>query len=60
MKEGVEIFESLHYKIQMFRVLIDGSSNVFCNNKSVFKNTITLESVLNKNHHYISYHRCRE
>ena len=44
----------------MFGALIDGSDNVFCDNKAVYKNNITPESVLNKKHNFIANHRCRE
>ena len=53
---GVEMAEALSCKIQMFEVPIDGSANVFCDNKYVYKNTITPESVLNIIHNYIEYH----
>ena len=32
MKAGVEMVESLRYKLRMFGAPIDGSSNVFCDN----------------------------
>ena len=60
MKSGVEMFEALRYKLRMFGVPIDGSANVFCDNKAIYKNTITLKYVLKKKHNYIAYHRCRE
>ena len=60
MKVGVEMVESLRYKLLMFGVPIDGSANVLCDNKAVYKNTITPESVLKKKHNYIACHRCRE
>ena len=60
IKAGVEMVEALNYKLRMFGVPVDGSANVFCDNEAVYKNTITPESVLEKKHHYIAYHRCRE
>ena len=60
MKAGVEMVEALCYKLQIFGEPIDGSANVFCDNKAIYKNTITPESVLNKKHHSIDYHRCRD
>ncbi len=60
MKIGVELIEALRYKLRMFGVPIDGSTNVFCNNESVYKSTVMPESVLKKKHHSIAYHRCRE
>jgi len=44
----------------MFGVPIDGPTNVFCDNEAVYRNTVLPESTLNKKHHSIAYHRCRE
>jgi hypothetical protein len=45
----------------MFGVPIDGSANVFCDNESVYNNTVVPASTLKKNHQSIAaYHRCRE
>ena len=44
----------------MFGVPIDGPTNIFCDNKAVYKNTSTPESTLKKKHHSISYHWLRE
>ena len=60
MKTGVEMVESLRYKLRMFGVPIDGPASVFCDNEAVYKNTVMPESVLKKKHHSIAYHRCRE
>ena len=60
MKAGVEMVEALCYKLQMFGISIDGSSNVFCDHEVIYNNTITPESILNKKHHSIAYHRCTE
>ena len=60
MKIAVEMVESLRYKLWMFGVPIDGAAAVFCNNETVYKNTVMPESVLKKKHHSIAYHRCRE
>ena len=59
MKSCVEVVEALYYKLRMFGVLIYGSTNVFCDDKVVYNNTITPESVLKRKHHSISYHRFR-
>ena len=59
MKTGVDIAESLHYMLIMFGVPIDVSDHVFYNNKAIYKNTTTPESLLNNHHHSIVYHRCR-
>ena len=44
----------------MFGIPIEGSTNVYCDNEAVYKNTVLPESVLKKKHHSIAYHRCRE
>jgi hypothetical protein len=59
-REAEEVIESLRYKLRMFGVPIEGPTNVFCDNEAVCKNTTKPESVLNKQHHSISYHRGRE
>ena len=41
--------------IQMFRVLIEGPTDMFCYNKAVYKNYSAPESLLRKNHHIIYY-----
>ena len=60
MKNSVEIIEALRYKLRMFGVPIDGSSNIFCDNGAVCVNTTRPELTLPKNHHNISYHCARE
>ena len=60
LKNAVELVEALWYKLRMFGVPIEGPTNVFCDNESVYKNVSTPESVLKKNHHIIAYHRGRE
>jgi hypothetical protein len=44
----------------MFEVPIDGPTSIFYDNEVVYKNTVLPESTLNKKHHSIAYHRCRE
>ena len=39
---------------------VDGSTSVFCDNESVFKNSTRPESVLKKKHNAIACHRVRE
>jgi len=56
----VEMLESLQYKLQMFGIPIDGSANVFCDNKSAVTNAMTPTSTLKKKHNLIVYHRVRE
>ena len=44
----------------MFGVPIEGSTNIFCDNGSVYVNTTRPESTLSKNNHSIDYYRARE
>ena len=60
MKTVVEHIEALHYKLWMFGIPIEGPTNVFCDNKAVFKNTSIPDSTLKKKHTSICYHRARE
>ena len=60
MKNAVELIAALRYKLRMFGVPIEGPTNMFCNNETVFKNASILESQLKKKHHSISYHMSRE
>ena len=60
MKLGVDMVESIRYKLHVFIVPTDSYANVLCDTKAVYKNTITMESVLMKKHHFIDYRRCSE
>ena len=60
IKAGVKMVKSLCYKLRIFGVPIDGSAIVLFDIESIYKNTITLESVINRKHQYIAYRRCRE
>ena len=60
MKTAVEHIEALRYKLRMFGIPIEGRTNIFCNNETVFKNTSILDSTLKKKHTSICYHRARE
>ena len=44
----------------MMGIPLDGPTNVFCDNESVFKNATRPESTLKKKHNAIAYHRVRE
>jgi hypothetical protein len=55
MKSAVELIEALRYKLRMFRVPIEGPTNVFCDNEAVCKNTTRSESTLTQKHHSIAY-----
>ena len=60
MKTAVEQIEGLRYKLRMMGVPLDGPTNTFCDNESVFKNATFPESTLKKKHCAIAYHRTRE
>ena len=47
------IIEAIQYKIRCFVVPVDGPTEVFCYNKSIFNSSIIPTSVLNKRHTYI-------
>ena len=46
MKNYVYLMAALLYKLSMFGVPIDGSTDIFCENEAVYKNASTLESRL--------------
>ncbi len=58
--QAIDLVKSLRYKLRMFGIPIDGPTDIFCDNESVFKNVSKPESVLSKKQHSISYHSCRE
>jgi ribosomal protein L31E len=60
LRIAVELVEALRYKLRMFGVPIDGSANMYCDNKSVVTNASIPTSVLNKRHNAICYHKVRE
>ena len=51
---------ALRYKLRMFGVPLKGSTDMFCDNESVFKNKYTPESLLRKKHHISIYHKSKE
>ena len=53
MKESVDMIAALRYELRMFGVLIDGSTDIFCDNEAVYKNAYTTKSQLQKKHHSI-------
>ena len=59
-KNGVKLVEALRYKFRMFGTPIEGATNIYCDNKAVYKNCSIPESTLRKKHHSIDYHRNRE
>ena len=50
MKTAVEKIEALRYKLRMFGVPLEGPTNIFCDNESVFKNASIPDSTLKKKH----------
>ena len=52
-KNAVELIAALRYKLRMFRVRIDVSKDMFCDNEAVYKNASMPESQLLKKHHNI-------
>jgi hypothetical protein len=60
MRQAIDLVKSLRCKLRMFGIPIDGPTNIFCNNESVFKNVSRPESVLSKKQHNISYHSARK
>ena len=59
MKNSVDLIAVLQYKLRMFRLPIDGYTDIFCDNEAVYKNASTPESQIRKKHHSISYHMSR-
>ena len=60
MRAAVDLIEGLRYKLRMFGIPLEGSTNIYCDNEAVYKNTVLPESTLKKKHHSIAYNRCRE
>jgi hypothetical protein len=60
MKTAIEQVEALRYKLRMMGIPLAGPCRVLCDNESVFKNSSRPESVCNKKHNSIAYHRTRE
>ena len=60
LRTAVELIEALRIKLRYFGVPVEGATDVFCDNESVFKNASTPESTLKKKHLGICYHRSRE
>ena len=54
MKNALELVTALRYKLSMFGVPVGGPTDMFYDNKAVYKNSSTPESVLRKNHHSVA------
>jgi len=60
LKIAAEMNEGLRYKLRMFGVPVNGPTNGFCDNNSVVVNVTRPESVLQKKHNAVAYHKVRE
>jgi hypothetical protein len=60
MKNGIETFFSLRYKLRMIGVNLSGPTYVYGDNMSVVHNTQRPESVLKKKSNVICYHAVRK
>jgi hypothetical protein len=60
MKNGIETFRGLRYKVRMMGVALSGPTFVYGDNMSVVHNTQRPESVLKKKSNSICYHAVRE
>ena len=60
LKVTVKLIETLRYKLCMLNVPLDSPTSIFCSKEVLYENTVLPESTLNKKHHSIAYHRCRE
>ena len=59
-KNAVDLVTALRYKLRMFGVTIDVTTDMFCNNKALYKNSLTPELVLCRKHHSVAYYKCCE
>ena len=53
MKTAIEQIEAMRYKLRMMGIPMEGPTNVFCDNESVFINSTHPESTLKKKHNVI-------
>ena len=60
LRLATELIESLRYKLRMFGIRVESTTDVFCDNESVTKNASIPSSVLSKKHNSICYHKVRE
>ena len=60
LRISTKMLEGLRYKFRMFRVPIDRSADLFCDNHAVVTNVSIPFSVWNKKHNSICYHRVWE
>lgn len=57
---AIELIEGLRYKLQMFRVTLDGPYEIFCDKLFVVDNGSKPESFLKRKQNTICYHTIRE
>ena len=60
MKTAVEMIKEFRYKLRTFGIEIDGSAGVFCDMKSVTKDTTNPDFTLSMKHNVIAYCLCQE
>ena len=60
LKQGIDLSQTIKYKLRMFGVPLNRAANMYCNNEAVYKNTAIKESLLYKRHHSVAYHACRK
>ena len=59
LKTCMERIVGLRFKLRMFGIPIDGTTDVLCDNQSVVNNSSKFESTLDKKHASIAYHAVR-
>ena len=60
LRIATELLVSPRCKMRMFGIMFGGPTDAFFYNHSVMKNLTLAQSVLNKSHNEICYHRVRE
>ena len=59
LRIATEMVETISYKPRNFGINLEGPADIYCENKSVVTNSSVSESVLNRRHNSIFYHRVR-
>ena len=57
---ATEMVEALRYKLRTFVINMEGPVEIYCDKNSVVTKSSVPQSVLNKRHNTIYYHRVRE
>ena len=60
LKAAVEMIQGLRLKLRSFGLLIDGPTDIFCDNEAVTKAARQPQSTLSKKHNAVAYHKVRE